>query len=71
MSLVDRATGRSLSITYWADEQALAASRSTVEAIRERAAATSGSRILEVTEYEVGHTALPTPPNVLPEAPRT
>ncbi|MFI7582030.1 hypothetical protein [Kocuria kalidii] len=66
VSLVDRATGRSLSITYWADEHALAASRSTVEAIRERAAATSGSRILEVTEYEVGHTDLPPPPHVLP-----
>lgn len=69
VSLVDRATGRSLSITYWADEHALAASRSTVEAIRERAAATSGSRILEVTEYEVGYTDLPTPPHVPPEAP--
>ena len=69
VSLVDRATGRSLSITYWIDEQALVASRSTVEAIRERAAATSGSRILEVTEYEVGYTDLPTPPHVPPEAP--
>lgn len=69
-SVVERATGRSLSITYWADAQALAASRDTVEAIRERAAATSGSRILEVTEYEVGHTDLPTPPDFPTEAPR-
>ena len=70
VSLVDRATGRSLSITYWADEQALAASRNTVEAIRERAAVTSGSRILEVTEYEVGHTDFPIRSDLRPEAPR-
>ena len=62
VSLLDRFTGRSLSITYWADEESLAASREAAEQIRERAAATSGSRILEVTEYEVGHTDLPAPP---------
>ena len=62
MSLVDRSTGRSISITYWANEQSLAASRQAVEQIRERAAATSGSRILDVTEYEVGHADLPGPP---------
>lgn len=58
LSLVDRATGRSVSITFWADEEALAATRDAAEHIRERAAATSGSRILEVTEYEVGYTDL-------------
>lgn len=59
LSLVDRASGRSVSITFWADEEALAATRSTVEAVRERAAATSGSRVLDVTEYEVGYQDLP------------
>ncbi|MFI7496283.1 hypothetical protein ACH9D2_16395 [Kocuria sp. M4R2S49] len=59
MSLVERSTGRSMSITFWADEEALSATRQTVEKIRERAAATSGSRILDVTEYEVGYTDLP------------
>lgn len=62
MSLLDRSTGRSLSITFWADEQALTATRQAANLIRERAAATSGSRILDVTEYEVGHTDLPAPP---------
>lgn len=59
LSLVERSTGRSLSITFWEDEEALAATRRTVEHIRERAAAASGSRILDVTEYEVGHSDLP------------
>ena len=68
VSLVDRSTGRSISITYWADEHALAASRQAVEQIRERAAATSGSRILDVSEYEVGHTDLPTPPGGAPDS---
>ncbi|WP_298590153.1 hypothetical protein [uncultured Kocuria sp.] len=59
LSLVERSTGRSVSITFWADEEALVATRQAVEQIRERAAATSGSRILDVTEYEVGYSDLP------------
>ncbi|MEX5257882.1 hypothetical protein [Kocuria arenosa] len=62
VSLLERSTGRSISIIFWADEQALAASRQAAAQIRERAAATSGFRILNVTEYEVGHTDLPAPP---------
>lgn len=59
MSLVERATGQSVSVVLWADESALAASREPVERVRERAAATSGARILQVAEYEVGYTDLP------------
>lgn len=62
LSLIDRATGRSLSITFWEDAAAVAATRDTAEQIREHAAATSGSRILEVVEYEVCLTDLPLPP---------
>lgn len=67
VSLGERTTGRSVSVTFWADEQALAATRQAADQIRERAAATSGSRILDVTEYEVGRSDLPTlPPGSLP-----
>ncbi|MFF0989608.1 hypothetical protein [Kocuria nitroreducens] len=68
VSLVERSTGRSVSITFWADEQALTATRQAADQIRERAAATSGSRILDVTEYEVGHADLPAPPSGDPES---
>lgn len=69
VSLVDRATGQSVSITFWADERTLAATREAVEQIRERAAATSGSRIQDVTEYEVGYTDLPASPGGAPGTP--
>ncbi|MEX5269998.1 MULTISPECIES: hypothetical protein [Actinomycetes] len=62
LSLLDRATGRSLSITFWKDADAVAATRATAAQIRERAAATSGSRIVEVVEYEVCLTDVPIPP---------
>lgn len=61
MSLIERATGRSASITFWAGEEALAATRDTATRIREHAAATSGARIVEVVEYEVGFTDLTIP----------
>jgi hypothetical protein len=62
VSLVERATGRSVSVVFWSDETTLLATREHAERIRERAAATSGARILEVTEYEVGHADLPASP---------
>jgi hypothetical protein len=66
VSLVERTTGRSLLITFWENEPALAATRQTVEQLRERAGATSGSRVLDVVEYEVGYTDLPPPPDGSP-----
>lgn len=42
----------------------MAAAQEPVEQIRERAAATSGSRFLDVTGYELGRTDPPGPPTV-------
>lgn len=54
LTMVDRTTGRSLSITLWDSEEALAASRETADRLRAELAAVTGSTITEVTEYEVG-----------------
>jgi hypothetical protein len=63
LSLIERSTGQSVSITFWADEDALAATRQGAERIRESAAATSGSRVLSTVEYEVGYADLPALPD--------
>jgi heme-degrading monooxygenase HmoA len=63
LSLIERSTGQSVSITFWDDEDALAATRQGAERIRESAAATSGSRVLSTVEYEVGYADLPVPPD--------
>jgi hypothetical protein len=54
LSMVDRKTGRSLSITLWDTEEALANSRDAADRIRSEAAAATGSTVTDVTEYEVG-----------------
>jgi hypothetical protein len=54
VSMVDRATGRSVSITLWEDERALANSRENANRVRSEAADASGSTVTDVTEYEVG-----------------
>ena len=54
LSLVDRSTGRSLSITLWETEDALASTRENANRIRSDAASASGSTVTDVTEYEVG-----------------
>ena len=51
--LVDRATGKGVSITYWESEETMVSSRQTADRVRDEAAqATSGS-ITSVEEYEV------------------
>ena len=61
LSLVDRSTGRSLSITLWEDEDAIAATREEADRVRAQAAELSGASIGEVVEYEVGFSDLPGP----------
>ncbi len=52
--MVDRSAGRSLSITLWDSEDALANTREDAKRVREEAARTTGATITDVTEYEVG-----------------
>jgi heme-degrading monooxygenase HmoA len=53
VSLIDRSTGKSLSITLWDSEEALRTSRQSANQIRSAAAAMSPAEILSVEEYEV------------------
>jgi heme-degrading monooxygenase HmoA len=52
--LVDRATGKSVSLTLWQDEQAMRASESLTNRIRQESAAREGERIVRVERFEVG-----------------
>ncbi len=54
LSMVDRSTGQSLSITLWDSEDAMASTREDANRVRSEAAASSGSTITNVAEYEVG-----------------
>lgn len=59
LSMIDRGTGRGLSITLWDSEEAMVASRDAANQVRSKAASAMGSRIVDVTEYEVGFSDLP------------
>ncbi len=52
--MVDRATGRSLSIALYDSEEALQASRETAQGVRSQAADSIGSTVTSVVEYDVG-----------------
>lgn len=52
--MVDRSTGRSLSIALWESQEALDGSRTAVEDLRSQAAEGIGSKVTSVDEYEVG-----------------
>ncbi len=54
LSMVDRSTGQSLSITLWDSEDAMASTREHANRARSEAAASTGSTITNVAEYEVG-----------------
>ena len=54
--LVDRASGKGMSITIWASEEALNASVAKADELRSRGAAAGGAQIESVQHYEVGLT---------------
>ena len=54
LSLINRDTGQSLSITLWDSEEAMVNSREAANRVRSEAANSTGSAIVNVTEYEVG-----------------
>jgi heme-degrading monooxygenase HmoA len=53
MSLIDRSTGKSLSITLWDSEESLRASHQRANQLRSDAAAMAPAEVLSVEEYEV------------------
>ncbi len=54
LSMVDRSSGTSLTITLWDSEDSLASSREAANSIRKQAADAAGSSVGSVVEYEVG-----------------
>jgi heme-degrading monooxygenase HmoA len=51
--LVDRDSGREVSITLWEDEDAMRASEQAADRLRRDSAASSGQTIVSVDRYEV------------------
>ena len=54
--LVDRASGKAMSITIWQSEQALAASAAKADELRKQGSETGGGSIESVEQYEIGLT---------------
>ncbi|MFD5427679.1 hypothetical protein [Streptomyces sp. NPDC127084] len=52
--LVDRASGKAVSMTLWEDEQAMRDSEQRAARIREETARREGQRVLSVERFEVG-----------------
>lgn len=55
--LVDRQTGKAASITIWDSEEALRASSSQANQLRQQGTGPSGSQIVSVESYEIVQTA--------------
>jgi hypothetical protein len=54
LAMLDRSTGKSLTIALWDSEDTLASTREDAKRVREDAANATGATITDVTEYEVG-----------------
>jgi heme-degrading monooxygenase HmoA len=59
--LVDRDSGREVSITLWEDEDAMRASEQAADRLRRDSAASSGQTIASVDRYEVALLDVPRP----------
>jgi heme-degrading monooxygenase HmoA len=53
LSLIDRATGESLALTFWETEEAMRASEAAADRVRADAQALTGSEIRTIQRYEV------------------
>ena len=51
--LVDRSSGKTMTITFWENEEAVAASREAANRLRSRATESAGGSIESVEEFEV------------------
>jgi hypothetical protein len=54
--MVDRETGKAMSITIWESEDALKASAAKADELRSQAASSGGGEIESVENYEIGVT---------------
>ena len=54
--MVDRDSGKGMSITVWESEDALTASAAKADELRQRGADASGAEIESVAHYEIGMT---------------
>ena len=54
--MVDRESGKGLSITIWDSEEALQASAAQADELRSKGAAAGGAEIESVEHYEIGQT---------------
>ena len=54
--MVDRESGKGMSITIWESEEALLASAAKADELREKGAAAGGAEIESVQHYEIGMT---------------
>jgi heme-degrading monooxygenase HmoA len=54
--LVDRDSGKAMSVTVWASEQALSASAAKADELRTQGTETGGGSIESVEHYEIGLT---------------
>jgi heme-degrading monooxygenase HmoA len=53
LAMVDRSSGKSLTVTFWESEQAMKDSEEAADRIRQDAAEASGEQILGVERFEV------------------
>lgn len=61
LSLIDRATGKSVTITLWQDEDAMRASESAADELRAAGAEAAGESIVSVERYEVAFSEVSSP----------
>jgi heme-degrading monooxygenase HmoA len=54
--MVDRGSGKALSVTIWESEDALRASSKKADELREKGTEPSGASIISVDHYEIPHT---------------
>jgi heme-degrading monooxygenase HmoA len=59
LALIDRGSGKALSITFWESEDALRASAEEATQLREQIAAASSEQIIGVENYEVALLEMP------------
>ncbi|MEX0629144.1 MAG: hypothetical protein WEE67_01750 [Chloroflexota bacterium] len=53
LSLIDRATGKSITITLWQDEETMRASEEAANRLRTQSAEAAGESVVSVERYEV------------------
>ena len=61
LSLIDRATGESITITLWQDEDAMRASEEAANRLRASGSEAAGGSVVSVERYEVAFSEMNSP----------